>query len=85
MQLKEIDKLRVRGLISQHSFCVSLNTPLPSAFDVRRMHMLRVVGRQVRINNPSRRGAGRKPGKRKSIPFVIGNPTKNGQAPKVIV
>jgi hypothetical protein len=61
------------------------NLPLPSAFEVSRMHIFKVVGRHVKISKPSSRGAGRNPGKRKSIPLVIGRPTKNGHAPKVIV
>ena len=44
-----------------------------------------VVGRQLKISKPSIRGWGRIPGKNISMHFVIGNPTKNGQAPKVIV
>jgi hypothetical protein len=47
--------------------------------------MFKVVGRQVKISNPSSRGAGRNPGNRKSIDFVMGRPTKNGHAPKVTV
>ena len=33
---------------------------LPPAAAVRKMHMLMVVGKQVRMSNPSRRAGGRK-------------------------
>ena len=56
---------------------------LPPADDVRITHILTVVGRQVRISNPSNRGAGRMVGKNFFIAWVKGSPTKNGQTANV--
>ena len=64
---------------------IRTTSPFPPAADVKIMHILMVVGRQLKISKPSIRGWGRIPGKNISMHFVIGNPTKNGQAPKVIV
>ena len=55
----------------------------PSADDVRITHMLTVVGRQVRISNPSKRGGDKTFGRNFLIARVKGRPTKKGQAAKV--
>ena len=56
----------------------------PPDADVRMIHMLIVVGRQVKIKSPSSNGLERSDGANSSSPFVNGTPTKNGHAPNVM-
>lgn len=56
----------------------------PPDADVRMIHMLIVVGRQVKIKSPSSNGLERSDGASTSNPFVTGTPTKNGQTPNVM-
>lgn len=57
---------------------------LPPAEVVKMTHMLTVVGRQVKINSPSRNGSLRRPGRNLPRNDVSGRPTNKGHNPKVV-
>jgi hypothetical protein len=54
----------------------------PPPADVRKMHMFTVVGKQVKINKPSRRAWGKAFGRNVENTALSPNP-RNGQAPNV--
>ena len=56
---------------------------LPPDAEVKRMHMLIVVGKHVNIKIPSSNAFGNSVGANVSRAVVNGTPTKNGHAPNV--